>query len=176
MKFKTENTVRSLAGKLSVWPQIIDAIQNDLSSDEAARLLDMVAQLPVRRSRATRSLGAYVSKAGKAFCIRLQFVLELEELKETFLHELAHACDHLVNQPGQPYRQAHGPGWKTWAKALGSSGDVRGQSRALSQRYRDRLKLVAICGRCGAEFQRVRRLNHRQKYFHRDCGGQLNPL
>ena len=173
---EVEYTVRSLADQLNVWAQINGAACQILGVKEGAILLDGIAHLPVRRSRATRTLGSYASRAGKAWCIRLQFALEPDLLKETFLHELAHACDHLTNQPDQNYRRAHGTGWKGWAAALGIEGRVRGQSEILSRLYRQKLKPVAVCRRCGAEFHRVRRLNRRRKYIHQVCGGQLDPL
>jgi len=104
------------------------------------------------------------------------FFSEPAVLKETFLHELAHACDHLTNQNGLAYRKAHGSGWKQWATALGIEGAVRGKSEMLSQLYKERLKPVAICRRCGIEFLRIRRLNRNRTYTHETCGGRLEPV
>lgn len=168
-------TVARLAMELGLWDSIKARIL-EFAPDRSASLLEQLAVLPVRRSRATRSLGAYVSREGVPVCIRLQFAQESENLKQTLLHEIAHACDHLISQPGRHYRKAHGPAWQLWARALGTTADRRGNSEALRRLHQQRLKPVAVCRRCGAELLRVRRLNRRRSYLHVNCGGQLQLL
>ncbi len=169
-------TVQSFALEYGVWRQVSAAIRSALPGAEAERLLEQIAAVPVRPSRAVRSLGAYASKAGEPVCIRLQFAQEPDSLKETFLHELAHLCDHLSNQSGKRYRRAHGPQWRAWARLFGTVTDRCGKSDALETLYQQRLKLVAVCQNCGEEFRRIRRLNRRRKYFHISCGGRLRPV
>ncbi len=169
-------TVIDLARKLNLWRQITTAINAVLPAAAAGELLPRLAELPVTQSRATRSLGVYVSRLGEPVCIRLQFAQELENLRETFLHELSHCCDHLCNQPGKRYRRAHGPHWQQWATLLGATPQRCGSSAALEKLYLQRLKLVAVCRQCGTEFRRTRRLNRRRKYFHSDCGGTLRLI
>lgn len=176
MPYSTQYTALTLAQELGVWEHLVASIHQLCEAKRASKLLDKISHLPIRRSRATRTLGSYVSKAGEAVCIRLQFALEPELLEKTFLHELAHACDHLSNQEGKSYRQAHGPGWKEWAAALGAGTDIKGGSEVLSRLYQDRLKTVAVCRKCGAELKRVRRLASRRRYIHRGCGGELKRL
>ncbi len=169
-------TVKQFALRDALWPQLATAIEGFLPGAAAGKLLLRIAEVPIQSSRATRSLGAYVSRAGLPVCIRLQFAQEADNLRETFLHELAHLCDHLSNQPGKRYRRAHGPDWQQWAALLGIEAKRCGRSVALEKLYQQRLKPVAICQRCGAEFQRTRRLSQRRKYFHRSCGGRLQHL
>ncbi|PLX89295.1 MAG: hypothetical protein C0619_11545 [Desulfuromonas sp.] len=167
-----EYSVSSMARKLGVWSLVRQVVEQ--SSGE--RLLETISALPVRRSSAVRSLGSYVSRAGQPICIRLQFAQEPQTLRDTFLHELAHLCDHLSNQPGKRYRKAHGSGWTRWAEQLGLDGKVRGRSDVLSRLAKERLKTVAVCRTCGAELQRLRRLSRRYQYTHRHCGGVFEPL
>ena len=168
-------TVESLATQLDLWSHICSRVEALLGM-RGNEILENIAGLPVTRSHATGRLGSYVSRGGRPVCIRLQFAQEAENLKQTLLHEIAHACDHLSNQAGKPYRKAHGPRWREWAATLGTTTASNGSSEALKQLHQSRLKLVAVCKKCGAEFQRVRRLNRRRKYFHRDCGGVLRQL
>lgn len=168
-------TVKTLAIELGIWVDVCKKIDHFVGR-KSRRLLEQLAVLPVKRSRATRRLGCYVSQNGLPVCIRLQFAQEPANLVETLLHEIAHVCDHLSNQPARQYRRAHGPGWQAWAIALGTSPRSCGNSEALNQLHQKRLKLVAICQNCGAEFRRVRRLNRRRKYFHTECGGPLRKL
>lgn len=168
-------TVETLATELGLWAEITTCLYRT-AGDQAPPLLTRLAALPVRRSRATRSLGSYVSRQGLPVCIRLQFAQEPETLKQTLLHEIAHACDHLSDQYGNRYRRAHGPQWQAWARALGTAAESCGKSEALNQLYQQRLKLVAVCQTCGTEFRRIRRLNRRRKYFHSNCGGRLRPV
>ena len=169
-------TVKRFAIEHDLWSKISSAIQQYLSAADADNLLQKIADLPIRPSHAVRSLGAYVSRSGQPIAIRLQFGQEHGNLRDTFLHELAHLCDHLCHQSGKRYRRAHGSEWQRWAAVLGTSTERCGKSEALQALYLQRSKLVAVCQSCGAELHRTRRLNRRQKYFHRTCGGQLRPV
>lgn len=166
-------TVKSLAQKLEVWERIQAAVERQVSPRAGRKLLPRLEGIPVRRSRALRRLGSYVSCSGSPVCIRLQFAQEEELLVETFLHEVAHACDHLSRKRWRIYRQAHGPSWRAWALALGIEPQVRGRSEELERLYRERLKVVAVCSRCGYELRRLRRLNRQHSYVHKKCGGAL---
>lgn len=168
--------VKKFAEEHGLWQQIVAAVETILQTIDTEPLIAQIAKIPVRPSRATRSLGMYVSKLGEPVCIRLQFAQEETLLRQTFLHEVAHTCDHLSHQAGGKYRRAHGPGWRQWAHALGISPERCGKSEAVADLHRQRLKLVAICQKCGAEFRRVRRLNRRGRYIHSTCGGRLRPV
>ena len=170
-------TIKQIATELSLWQQIEKAVNGILPERHASALLEKIAKIPIKRSSATRRLGAYVSLASEPVCIRLQFAQEPENLKHTFLHEVAHACDHL-NRKGvrQSDRRAHGSSWKKWAKALGISTACRGESSAVRALHQKRLKLVAVCQKCGMEFHRVRRLSRNRTYIHNQCGGKLRSV
>lgn len=152
-------------------------IENALASlGYELSLLEGIKSLPVRKSRALRRLGSYVSRSARPVEIRLQFALEEEKLVETFLHELAHCFDHLTNQAGTEYRIAHGEGWRNWALALGIRANRCGESEALSELQQKELKIVAVCSKCGFMLRRLRRLPRRRRYLHKECGGRLKPL
>jgi predicted SprT family Zn-dependent metalloprotease len=168
-------TVETCSVQLGLWTRIREKIE-ELAGEQASGILAQLAPLPIKSSRATRSLGCYVSQAGAPVCIRLQFVQEPDNLRQTLLHEIAHVCDHLSRQAGQRYRQAHGPNWQHWARALGAKPERLGGSENLQRLYQQRLKLVAICQRCGAELHRPRRLNRRRRYLHVNCGGRLKSV
>ena len=170
-------TVKQHADELGLWQHIELAVEGMISPRPTLALLEKVANIPIQKSRATRRLGAYVSRAGEPICIRLQFAQEPYNLKQTLLHEVAHACDHLSRKGRHPsYRRAHGPSWKSWAKALGISPQSCGESEAVSALHKKRLKLVAICQKCGTEFHRVRRLNRNGSYTHQQCGGRIKTV
>jgi len=169
-------TVLTLAEQLGVDQLIAYAARSMLPLVEAERLLQRLAALPVKRSHALQRLGSYVARGGEPLAIRLQFAQESQQLIATFLHEVAHACDHLSYQNGKPYRRAHGHGWQAWMAALGQQDDVRGASNALSTLRQQRLKVVAVCRDCGAEIRRLRRLDRRKRYVHTACGGALRPV
>jgi len=169
-------TVIELAEQLGIAHPVAYAVRSMLSVAEAERLLQKLASLPVQRSHAVQRLGSYVSRGSEPEAIRLQFKQEEAQLCATFLHEIAHACDHLSHQSGRPYRQAHGPGWQSWMAALGQPAQSRGNSAALSALRQQRLKVVAVCRTCGAEIRRLRCLDRRKRYVHTDCGGRLQPV
>ena len=170
-------TTIQLANELHIWKQIETATKNILAGKTSASLLEKIAKIPIRRSCATRRLGVYVSQGSKPVCIRLQFAQEPENLRQTFLHEVAHACDHLSHKGlRKSYRKVHGDSWKVWAQALGISTATSGESETVRQLHQQRLKLVGVCQKCGAEFHRVRRFNRNGTYTHRCCGGEILHL
>jgi len=170
-------TVKQIADEFSLWEQIETAVNGILGEGAASALLEKIARIPIHKSRATRRLGAYVFLGKEPICIRLQFAQEPDNLKQTFLHEVAHACDHLNQNGGrQSYRRAHGLSWKSWAKELGIPPQCCGASEAVKQLHQKRLKLVAICQKCGTEFRRVRRLNRNRIYIHQNCGGKIKSV
>ena len=165
-------TVKQFAEDHNLWQRITASINSVIPAD-AATLLEKISQIPIKHSRATRRLGAYVYQNKQPVCIRLQFSQEEDCLRQTFLHEVAHACDHLSRKKGSVHRQAHGESWKKWARALGISTAAAGESAALKQLHQQRLKLVGVCQLCGTEFHRVRRLDKKKKYTHNQCGGKI---
>ncbi|PLX78169.1 MAG: hypothetical protein C0616_15360 [Desulfuromonas sp.] len=167
--------VETLALKLDLWGLIQQGIRRRVAPDLADGFILTIASVSVKPSRATRRLGSYSSCAGRPVSVRIQFSQEMDQLRETFLHEVAHACDHLHRLPGEHYRQAHGEGWRTWMESFGLPGRVRGESPALCQLYQKRLKVVATCLRCGEEIRRTRRLNRGRRYRH-VCGGRIAPV
>jgi len=170
-------TVRFVAEELGAWDRFLAGVRVRLEKGAAEALIHRVASLPVKPSRATGSLGAYVFRGREPICVRLQFRQETELLKETILHELAHACDHLTRHPGEPYRRAHGKPWRTWAQALGIDPSRTAHSQVLHELRESRLKVVAVCQKCGFEFRRLRYLNKKQRkrqWVHPACGnGQV---
>ncbi len=168
--------VQTLAVQLGLWAAIGEAARLELGEGRAQELLDRAGSVPVVRSRALRTLGSYVFRGANPLQIRLQFAQEPTKLRETFLHELAHLFDHLGSASARAYRGGHGTGWRHWAQALGIAPEVRGHSESLERLRNQRMKLVAVCSGCGAQFHRLRRFAQGRQYVHRDCGSKLDIL
>jgi hypothetical protein len=168
-------SVRMLAGELNLWRRIVVAVEAQCTTDLGRQLLEKLADIPVAPSRASRRLGCYTFRGNEPVAIRLQFAQEADNLRQTFLHEIAHACDHL-SQHGGRRQVGHGNSWRQWALALGIDTATTGRSAAVNALHQQRRKLVAICLECGAEIYRVRRLNRNNRYLHPPCGGILKPL
>lgn len=168
--------VRGLAVKLDLWQRIVAGVESYCAVATRKHLLDKLAVIPVKPSRASRRLGCYAFRGSDPVCIRLQFAQEPENLRQTFLHEIAHACDHLHRQGGGRHRVGHGASWRQWALILGIDSTATGSSATLVALHQRRQKLVAICMLCGAEIYRVRRLNCNNRYLHPPCGGVLKQL
>ncbi|MBD1400546.1 SprT-like domain-containing protein [Pelovirga terrestris] len=168
-------SVRTLADELNLWRQVVAAIETRSAAVSSRQLLEKLAAIPVTPSRAGKRLGCYAYRGSEPVVIRLQFAQEEDNLRQTFLHEIAHACDHL-SQHGGRRQVAHGSSWRQWALALGIDTATTGCSPAVVALYQQRRKLVAVCLECGAEIYRVRRLNRTNRYLHPPCGGILKPL
>lgn len=167
--------VRDLAEQLGLWEQVDAAVRYICDAATDKELLYKLAAIRVVDSRATSRLGSYVYRGRDPICIRLQFAQEEECLRHTFLHEIAHACDHL-HRGWHRRRFGHGDPWRRWAQALGVDVCVSGSSSVVAGLHQRRKKLVAVCQGCGAEFYRVRRLNRRGNYVHPSCGGTLRRI
>lgn len=168
--------VRGLADELSLWQQVVAGVMSQCAAAVGEQLLDHLAVIPVLPSRASRRLGCYAFRGAEPVCIRLQFAQEPDNLRQTFLHEIAHACDHLNQQGERRRRVGHGSSWRQWAFALGIDRATTGRSAAVATLHQQRQKLVAICLVCGAQIYRVRRLNRNNRYLHPPCGGVLKQL
>lgn len=168
--------VRALAEHLDLWAQISAGVRNLCGEDDGRILLHRLATIRVRESFATSRLGSYVFCGKDPVCIRLQFAQEEDCLRQTFLHEISHACDHLHRGWERGRRFGHGSHWRQWAQALGIDACSTGRSSIVAGLHQRRNKLVAVCQQCGTEFYRVRRLNRKGKYIHPACGGTLLPL
>lgn len=170
-------TVRSIATELDVWTVFEQGVVDRVGRHVAEELLGILAALPVKPSRATGLLGSYAHRGGQALCIRLQPLQERTLMQTTLLHELAHACEHLLAADPRRHRCSHGPAWRAWALAFGIPPSRSSSSRALEELRQQRLKPVAVCARCGRVFHRLRRLPRRRNWVHPECGnGRIVPL
>jgi predicted SprT family Zn-dependent metalloprotease len=165
-------------GELLYFLGLFESLQgrvNDVLGNRAESLLIQLRQLPLKKSHAVTRLGSYSCRGAEALSIRLQFAQELEQLEQTLLHEVAHFLDHQTRDTRGPYRNPHGRSWRYWLELVGGDG-ATDSSAAMSSLYRQRLKPVARCKRCGLLLKRLRRLPRKQRWLHRDCGGLLVPL
>lgn len=167
--------VGELLEKLGLAPALREQVVAVLGRKRADDLLERLAALPLKRSRALTRLGSYSCRGGRPLAIRLQFAQEENQLRQTLLHEIAHFLDHQTRPAPGAYRNPHGRSWQAWLARIGGEPG-RGESRALGQLYRERLKPVARCQRCGLLLRRLRRLPRGRRWLHRDCGGLLVPL
>jgi len=171
------STVRTVALELEAWDIFAQGVTALVGSVRAAEILHVLGSLPVKPSRATGLLGSYAHCGARPLCIRLQPLQERPLLRTTLLHELAHACEHLLAPDPHRHRCTHGPAWRAWALAFGIDPSPRGRSPALSRLRRERLKPVAFCERCGCVFHRLRRLPARRAWVHPECGnGRVVPV
>lgn len=171
------STVRTVAMELEVWTVFEQAVLGRVDRLRAEELLGVLGALPVKTSRATGLLGSYAHCGGQALCIRLQPRQERELMQVTLLHELAHACEHLLAPDPRRHRCSHGPAWRAWALAFGIPPSRSSRSGALEDLRQQRLKPVAVCARCGCVFHRLRRLSRRRNWVHPECGnGRIVPF
>jgi predicted SprT family Zn-dependent metalloprotease len=139
-------------------------------------IAESVLRLPVTFN------GRLRSRAGQArFRYGLPHSIELhpklrdaepDELRETFLHELAHVLAGA--------RAGHGPTWRVIARGLGSTGERCHSIDAVTST----LPIVGTCGKCGAVAARKARMPRAivtrrgvpvgvRTWRHRGCGGPI---
>lgn len=94
----------------------------------------------------------------------------LAAVRDTFLHELA----HMLAGRGA----GHGRCWQFIVRGLGGKAERCHEYAALRSR---KLRVVAVCGKCGVELRRRRKLprNRGQQWVHlpkRECGGRFEDV
>lgn len=98
-----------------------------------------------------------------------------QELRNTFLHELAHLV--AIERAGKKRIQPHGTEWKIACHDLGIPGEDRCHSLDFLPRRISR-KYAYHCPQCQAVIRRVRRLNRRVACFpccKTHAGGRFDP-
>ena len=103
-----------------------------------------------------------------------------DEIRKTFLHEVAHVIDNMRTRGGCNLRQSHGVDWQWIAKALDPTITRLTQEADLSYDIptkRRAIKVVGRCIRCGDHVKRANRLKFNRDYTHTagGCGGKIQP-
>lgn len=96
-----------------------------------------------------------------------------EQGRLTLAHEIAHQWAGID--------AGHGMLWKVRARQLGHTGQRTATAEAADRigirRAAPRArKLVAVCGKCGAELRRAKRLQRNAIYTHPGCGGVFRKV
>jgi predicted SprT family Zn-dependent metalloprotease len=142
--------------------------------------IESVRTVPARiNNRLTRSLGRVRVNRGTRLPLSIELSGQLVALGEpaeiiaVLLHEIAHlaADTYLAGIDG--LETPHGPTWGRFARALGVPASATTRTSYTARGAG--LKTVAVCGSCGFELQKRRRLNQKRTYTHRDCGGTFSP-
>jgi predicted SprT family Zn-dependent metalloprotease len=148
-------------------PDVPLPASNDLASvgEWACRILDSFGlhDWSFQFTRARRTLG--VCRYGPriiGLSIHLVQRNGPEEIRETLLHEIAHA---LVG-PGR----GHGPAWREMARRIGCQSVRCGTADMPPGRWR------ADCGSCGRRYRRHRRPRRMAGWFCRLCGRERGKL
>jgi len=125
---------------------------------------DLLAHFPLKNwhfgwNRRKRSLGLCRYR-DKTMELSVHFVLanSLEQVRETILHEIAHAL------AGE--KAGHGPVWKMMCLRVGCKPERCDKGEAVMPRGRWQARCLA----CGKEYWRHRRPSRRARYWCRACG------
>ena len=101
-----------------------------------------------------------------------------QELEETFLHELAHAINHLLFNG-----RGHGRTWKEVMRALEleptrlhSLDFLQEDHQLQAVACRRRSEVDYLCEKCKFVWTRSRSLPRRRVYSHRNCGGIFSKI
>jgi predicted SprT family Zn-dependent metalloprotease len=134
-----------------------------------AEVLRKFGGLPIRYNGRLRvSMGVCKGRNGIAYAIDLNPKLRgTDRLRDTLLHELAHA----VAGTGE----GHNWRWMQAARLLGAN-PKRCYTQAEAAKLgieRAARRLVAACGTCGYKVHRRRALAKGRRYEHVRCGGEL---
>ena len=143
-------------------------------SDNAREMIENagVGNLPVywnSRLRSTAGRCLYSRRDGRVVAVKLDLnpalrVEGADALRNTFLHEAAHAVAGKA--------AGHGLRWQRTHRALGGTAERCHDYESMPAQRRQR-RVVAECDKCGVEIQRARRLPQGRTYTHTGCGGRI---
>lgn len=152
----------------------LEAQGADVSAARAAMNLAKVAGVPVRwvgrfKSTAGQCVMRRLAGSGTLVAVELKLnprlkVEGLEALRETFLHELAHALT-----PGH----RHDLTWRLTFKAIGGKGRRTHSYASMPTRP---ARVVATCDACGYQVKRRKAFPRGRTYTHTRCGGHLRRV
>lgn len=137
LRCRTPLELGHLLGIASRWAEHVDLGRDEL-------------RIPLRWNRSFKArLGVCRIRMGQAWCIELspRLVKDLEQLRDTLAHEVAHALT-----PGD----RHGPLWKAMAKRLGAQPERCANAPHLTAPK----KVVGHCVTCGKAFMGYRKLKN----------------
>ncbi|AIE85572.1 SprT-like domain-containing protein [Fimbriimonas ginsengisoli] len=139
----------------------------ELALEEAVNLfpLPYVPILIWKGYRVTAGMAYYRSGA---IGLSTRVLQTPEAVRETLLHEYAHLL--AVHRHGKKAAN-HGEFWRQAMRDLGQAPQVRHSYEV--ERNVPRQQVTYVCIKCGKPFVRARRLPKRQRYIHRNCGGDL---
>jgi predicted SprT family Zn-dependent metalloprotease len=168
----------TLAARVGANWSEIQAILRTAGLDGAA--IESVRTIPAGiNNRITRSLG----RVKVSHATRLPFSIELSgrlvalgepaEIIAVLLHEIAHLAADTYLAGIDRIETPHGATWSRFARALGVPTSATTKTSYTARG--EGLKTVAVCGSCGYELQKRRRLNRKRTYTHRNCGGTFSP-
>jgi len=92
-------------------------------------------------------------------------VSEMGQMRDTFLHEVAHLLDDL-----QRGRTNHDANWKRWARIVGARPEACHEDPVFRAAINEFRKPVAQCSSCGRQWFRQRRKDF-TGYTHLKCDG-----
>ena len=166
----------TLARRVGADWEAIRATLSEAGLDASA--IESVRRVPAKvNNRLTRSLGRVRSNrvtGPNAIELSGQLVSKgkADEIVAVFLHEVAHLAADFYLLSIRRRESAHGSTWCRFARVLGVPAKATATTSYTVER--PGLKTVAVCGACGYELQKTRRLNSRRTYRHRQCGGTFN--
>jgi len=188
-RIRASRNIKAMADAID--PTLWGFIANtpNVTRDYTAAQIEEVASTPASvNGRISATLGRVFVRYETPEAVVPQMRLELsgdlarkgsvDEIRHTFLHEVAHVLDKMVPRTQSrrtAKRQPHGPEWRKLARALGLSGE-RTASVGYATRRRA-LKIVGQCERCGDRVKRATRLRNHLRYTHttNGCGGRIQP-
>lgn len=188
-KIRAARTIGAMADAIdpTLWGFIVTApsIERAYTPGQIRTMATTPASVNARISATLgRVFWKYEAKHSKVPEMRLELSGDLarkgsiDEIRSTFLHEVAHVLEKLVprsQNPRNAKRQPHGPEWRQLARALGVSGERTAIVGYATKRRA--LKVVGRCLRCGDHIKRATRLRTNRFYTHTaaGCGGGIQP-
>lgn len=152
----------------------------------AGPFMDSLRLCPVRWRKTVRRLGSFRVDALGEISITINSRLNgradrLEQLRDTFLHEVAHAVVYLRGDHKRDFGH-HGPLWRSAARALGANPAALAFGQVAAAVVAEGRKPVAKCLGCGAVLIKGRRYPRNAKLIHTrkadgsPCGAELVAL
>lgn len=178
-------TVAQLSANIGVEDTVVECLRGCSSQSTVITAVNLMETFTITRITRSNRLAGFFSYSKKTIGLHAElFVAGREDdLKETFLHEVAHLIQraYLISLPttSSAYAKPHGIGWKSIMRRLGRNPNrthsysylvarVAASAETRQHRYE------YTCRDCGHVYKTLRPLKNLNSRYHGPCIGAAN--
>jgi predicted SprT family Zn-dependent metalloprotease len=181
----TMTTVAQLSARLGVEDTIVACLKQCAEQEVVIHAVRMMEEFTISHITRTDRVAGFFSSRRKIIGLHAELFVEGREkdLKETFLHEVAHLIQraYIIGLPVSTswFTKPHGAGWKSIMRRLGETPNRTADYSYLVARRRATAEIRThryeyTCRDCGHVYKTIRPLKSLERRYHGPCKSAQN--